>query len=211
MARFTTFIRVAAFGIMAASFAPKASAAIIFFDGFEGPSVPDGYGGTDDAGAVFGDKTGIQGGGFGYSSAPEGTQTAHIQFAGQFTETVSGLVSGQSYSLSFQFAARPGYVADGLQVSYGATTLFTQLPGSTAFAPETVSFVADGSNVFTFAGTDLVSSDPNVAVDAVSISNAATVAAVPEPSTWAMMILGFAGVGFMAYRRKSNGPQLRLV
>ena len=30
------------------------------------------------------------------------------------------------------------------------------------------------------------------------------VAAVPEPSTWAMMILGFAGVGFMAYRRKNK-------
>jgi hypothetical protein len=29
-----------------------------------------------------------------------------------------------------------------------------------------------------------------------------TESAVPEPSTWAMMILGFAGVGFMAYRRK---------
>jgi hypothetical protein len=28
------------------------------------------------------------------------------------------------------------------------------------------------------------------------------VAAVPEPSTWAMMILGFAGVGFFAYRRR---------
>jgi hypothetical protein len=27
---------------------------------------------------------------------------------------------------------------------------------------------------------------------------------VPEPSTWAMMILGFAGVGFMAYRRRTN-------
>jgi hypothetical protein len=27
---------------------------------------------------------------------------------------------------------------------------------------------------------------------------------VPEPSTWAMMILGFAGVGFLAYRRKSE-------
>jgi hypothetical protein len=26
-------------------------------------------------------------------------------------------------------------------------------------------------------------------------------AAVAEPSTWAMMILGFAGVSFMAYRR----------
>jgi hypothetical protein len=27
---------------------------------------------------------------------------------------------------------------------------------------------------------------------------------VPEPSTWAMIILGFAGVGFMAYRRSSR-------
>jgi hypothetical protein len=28
--------------------------------------------------------------------------------------------------------------------------------------------------------------------------------AVPEPSTWAMMLIGFAGLGFMAYRRKSK-------
>lgn len=27
---------------------------------------------------------------------------------------------------------------------------------------------------------------------------------VPEPSTWAMMILGFCGIGFMAYRGKSK-------
>jgi hypothetical protein len=31
---------------------------------------------------------------------------------------------------------------------------------------------------------------------------------IPEPSTWAMMILGFAGVGFMAYRRKRGGDAL---
>ncbi len=31
---------------------------------------------------------------------------------------------------------------------------------------------------------------------------------VPEPSTWAMMILGFAGVGFLAYRRKRGGNAL---
>ncbi len=34
--------------------------------------------------------------------------------------------------------------------------------------------------------------------------------AVPEPSTWAMMILGFGGIGFMAYRRKSK-PALMTV
>ncbi len=34
-------------------------------------------------------------------------------------------------------------------------------------------------------------------------------AAVPEPATWAMMVLGFMGVGFVAYRRKSK-PGFRL-
>ena len=32
------------------------------------------------------------------------------------------------------------------------------------------------------------------------------VAGVPEPSTWVMMFLGFACVGFMAYRRKQPAP-----
>lgn len=36
----------------------------------------------------------------------------------------------------------------------------------------------------------------------------AGVSAVPEPATWTMMILGFAGVGFMAYRRKRNEGDL---
>jgi PEP-CTERM motif len=35
-----------------------------------------------------------------------------------------------------------------------------------------------------------------------------TMSAVPEPSTWAMMILGFFGVGFMAYRRKNGALRL---
>jgi hypothetical protein len=38
---------------------------------------------------------------------------------------------------------------------------------------------------------------------AVSL-NGEQIRAIPEPSTWAMMILGFAGIGFMAYRRKSK-------
>jgi hypothetical protein len=31
-----------------------------------------------------------------------------------------------------------------------------------------------------------------------------SVAPVPEPGTWAMLILGFSGIGFMAYRRRSH-------
>jgi hypothetical protein len=29
---------------------------------------------------------------------------------------------------------------------------------------------------------------------------------VPEPSTWAMMLIGFAGLGFAAYRQSKKGP-----
>jgi hypothetical protein len=36
------------------------------------------------------------------------------------------------------------------------------------------------------------------------VTNGSLTGAVPEPSTWAMMILGFAGVGFMAYRRRNS-------
>jgi hypothetical protein len=36
------------------------------------------------------------------------------------------------------------------------------------------------------------------------LNNAVNISAVPESSTWAMMIIGFCGIGFMAYRRKSK-------
>jgi hypothetical protein len=35
--------------------------------------------------------------------------------------------------------------------------------------------------------------------------------AVPEVSTWAMMLLGFASIGFLAYRRNSPGHTFRLI
>jgi hypothetical protein len=65
----------------------------------------------------------------------------------------------------------------------------------------------------TFANGDVLSVDLNNAHD-WDITNTATfsmTAAVPEPSTWAMMILGFAGVGFMAYRRRNTTTTFRVV
>ncbi len=38
----------------------------------------------------------------------------------------------------------------------------------------------------------------------LDVTGGSLTAPVPEPSTWAMMILGFCGVGFLAYRRKSK-------
>jgi hypothetical protein len=44
---------------------------------------------------------------------------------------------------------------------------------------------------------------PNVCSDCVAVGTL-TITAVPESSTWAMMILGFLGVGFLSYRRKGR-------
>jgi PEP-CTERM motif-containing protein len=45
----------------------------------------------------------------------------------------------------------------------------------------------------------------------VDASSAVVVAAVPEPSTWAMMILGFCGIGAMTYRRRKQSTSLTVV
>jgi hypothetical protein len=42
-----------------------------------------------------------------------------------------------------------------------------------------------------------------------SANSTAILTAVPEPATWAMMILGFIGVGFMAHRRKDRPTGFR--
>jgi hypothetical protein len=65
-----------------------------------------------------------------------------------------------------------------------------------AFLGGPINFNPNASGLYTF-DLKLFSANDQLLGD-VSIQ----VNAVPEPSTWAMLILGFAGVGFMAYRRK---------
>ena len=65
----------------------------------------------------------------------------------------------------------------------------------------------DGGDVRGFAVIDSTNcpSCGGFAVGSIfSIGSVISVPAVSEPSTWAMLLLGFAGLGFMAYRRKSK-------
>jgi hypothetical protein len=52
------------------------------------------------------------------------------------------------------------------------------------------------------AGLDLVVMDDFIYGEPINATGA-----VPELSTWAMMILGFCGIGFMTYRRKSTAAR----
>ena len=66
-----------------------------------------------------------------------------------------------------------------------------------------------GAHIAVCGGTIGACAPGNTAV--VTGFSGGHVAPVPELATWAMMILGFAGVGLLAYRRKSQGYTLRLV
>lgn len=108
-------------------------------------------------------------------------------------------------------------------------SLFSTLSSSTAgsyldisnnnlgtYGGEQIAFVANGTNYLqlivpvTFNGTGSIIPGVNTSYAEVGANYAylatgsVLVAGVPEPSTWAMLLLGFAGVGFVAYRRKSK-------
>jgi hypothetical protein len=72
-----------------------------------------------------------------------------------------------------------------------------------------------GTGTFTLTATGITNNSVISDVEfefstAAGVTVPGVMTSVPEPSTWAMMVLGFFGVGFMAYRRRNEG-HLRLV
>lgn len=107
----------------------------------------------------------------------------------------SGLVTGTFGSNSTLF---------GL-VDYGAFSTFnglfltiTNIPPSFAFNDITFFFRANTAGSTTFSLQDFGNDNVGVVVDNLSLD----ITAVPEPATWATMILGFAAIGAAARRRK---------
>jgi hypothetical protein len=107
-------------------------------------------------------------------------------FSSSFSEDLT--INGETQTLSI------GYTWSGADVD----TLLITPTGPYSFSGYTVSVIGAGPLT---SGGDPVKGQLFMDV---------TVAAVPEPSTWAMMILGFAGMGFMAYRRKNNKVSFRV-
>jgi hypothetical protein len=91
--------------------------------------------------------------------------------------------------------------------------------GTNIFAELNV--LADGLGFTQFAGPDLFSGDPmhptfnlgtfplTSIVSGSSTLSISEVGSVPESSTWTMIVLGFAGVGCAAFRRRSRGAACR--
>jgi len=91
-------------------------------------------------------------------------------------------------------------IASGL----GGSGLVFGLTGAEQTALDNIISSTPGTERFTLGATFANSQGGQDAIQAVNLR------AVPEPSTWAMMLLGFASVGFVAYRRRTK-PLIRLV
>jgi choice-of-anchor C domain-containing protein len=128
-------------------------------------------------------------------------------------------VIGQRYTVSFLLAGNPdggpSTKSVGVDVN-GNFQIFTfPLAGATKgnmhWTPESFSFIAN-TTTETLKFTSLTCADGGAnacafgpALDNVSVS------AVPELSTWGMMLLGFAGIGMIAYRRARKASPIGAV
>jgi PEP-CTERM motif len=135
-------------------------------------------------------------------------------FSGPLEQTISGLTVGQTYQLSFYWAGgelfdRTGYQTIELTGSLGSSTFSTPTftnhagagnPGDfSGWMLETFNITATATQEtlsFLAVGTPASNLPPFALLDGVTLT------AVPEPSTWAMMLLGFGGLGYAAYRRR---------
>jgi hypothetical protein len=96
------------------------------------------------------------------------------------------------------------------QVSLGAQTQTTPVAnyaahGFTGWMTQSFTYMATSSSeVLSF----LAQGGPN-GLPPVGLLDGVSLTAVPEPATWAMLVLGFAGLGFAGYRRaKKNAAAL---
>jgi hypothetical protein len=106
--------------------------------------------------------------------------------------------------------ATPLNEVDGVFTPFETATVSVLINGNTYQAFKDPDGVFDANsvllttlvdNTFSHGQFALYDHDSAMSFSNFTVSGSLVSGAVPEPSTWAMMLLGFAGLGFMAYRK----------
>jgi hypothetical protein len=121
-------------------------------------------------------------------------QIAGFSFGPDTLSQTIATTAGQTYTLSFWRYQQVTGPNTFLDVTWNGATAFSETiltVGDIAYQNFTATVVGTGSDTLTFSSAN----DPGwTYVDNVVVS-------APELSTWAMMLLGFGGLGFAGYRR----------
>jgi hypothetical protein len=132
--------------------------------------------------------------------------------AGPLSQLINGLTIGDTYTLKFNWAAgqlrnRDGDTTEKLTVTFGGSTFTTATISNpshdfSGWQSVTTTFKAtSASQLLSFLSIGTPNGLPPVALlDGVSLTSA-----VPEPTTWAMMMLGFGMIGVAARRKRASG------
>lgn len=131
---------------------------------------------------------------------------------GSIQQNIAGLSVGSKYEVTFNWAVAqqwPNSSSDtptfaGWNVSLGGATQTTGTlnianHGFSGWQTSTLDFVYDGTTPvlnFMAVGGPALAQPPFALLDGVSMIS------VPEPTTWALMIMGFGGVGAMVRSRR---------
>jgi hypothetical protein len=120
---------------------------------------------------------------------------------GEISQTIN-TVAGQSYDVSFVFENNPGFAdpTAAVVVNFGSIGTVTGVGGLGGWQTYTNTFQATGPTTTFSLNETLGGSNGGVFLDNISITSA-----VPEPATWALMLLGFGAIGWTL--RGSRGKQ----
>jgi PEP-CTERM motif len=145
----------------------------------------------------------------GISATPAGDTTNYMSILSGQYETLT--FSGNKNSFGLYWGSIDAYnkieffSGNSFVTSYSGNTLNAVPPvGSNGdqFLLTTNAYIMFSG--LSFDNVKLSSSGNSFEFDNVFAGSQSQVGGIPEPSTWAMMLLGFAGVGYMAYRRKTK-------
>jgi hypothetical protein len=140
------------------------------------------------------------------SESPPSVTTALSPLAANanLANTITLNVYSQTGTLLTSFSTASGQTLDQIASGIGGSGLVFGLTPDEALSLDALLAQTAGTEVFTVGATFTNASGGLDAIQAAAITG------IPELSTWAMMMVGFAGIGFVAYRRRSPAP-FRLV